>query len=308
MVIDLKYKKTILLTGASGFLGQYILKKLLKYNYKIIVISNRNKKIVKNKKIKIIKLSLLNFYNLQKNLINYKIDHVIHCAWIGVQAKERNDNIQERNIKIAKNLKRFFKTNQYTIKSFISFGSQAEYGLQDGMLKENLCLKPITKYGKTKVKIYGIFKDFFSNKKTRFVWFRVFSGYGESKNTKWIIPNTISKIKKGDKLKFSLGNQVYNFIHLSDIANAVYKALIKPVEGIYNLADKKNYKIKSVIKMIFKASGQKTKPKFGELKYRKDQIMNFRASTKKIQRDLNWKPKISLKKGILNMIKFINSK
>ena len=297
--------RKILITGSSGFIGQELVKNLkLKKNIILYLIINRNKILENSKYVKNIHCSLLNKSKLKKKLKSIDITDVIHCAWLGVDAKKRNSNNQKKNVKIVNNV--FEALNKSKINSFIGIGSQAEYGPKENTIKETFKLKPITTYGKIKVKVYNILKNNCKNKKIRFVWLRLFSGYGPGSTMKWIIPNTIQSLISNKKIKFTAGEQVYNFVYVSDIVSAIIKSLLNnKASGAYNLAHKKSYKIKYVVKLIYLTLGINKNPKFGSIEYRKDQIMNFVPSISKIKKDLNWQPKIGIKEGLKKNIKFL---
>ncbi|MDC1069916.1 NAD-dependent epimerase/dehydratase family protein, partial [Candidatus Pelagibacter sp.] len=192
------------------------------------------------------------------------------------------------------------------ISSFIGIGSQAEYGPKEKIIKETLKLKPITTYGKTKVKVYNLLKNNCKNKKIRFVWLRLFSGYGPGSTMKWIIPRTIQSLINNKEIKFTAGEQIYNFIYISDIVSAIVKSLFNTsAKGAYNLAHKESYKIKYVINLIYFILRINKVPSFGSIKYRKDQIMSFIPSISKIKKDLNWQPKVGIKEGLKKNVKFL---
>jgi UDP-glucose 4-epimerase len=159
------------------------------------------------------------------------------------------------------------------------------------------------------VSVYNFIKNKCEDKKIRYVWLRVFSGYGPKSNKKWIIPFVISKLLKRNKIEFTAGEQIYNFIFINDIVSAIVKSLSQlKAYGAYNLGHENSYKIKSVISIIFKKLKIKEKPIFGSLKYRNDQVMSFNPSINKIKKDLNWKPKYSLSKGLDMTIRYFKSK
>jgi len=297
--------RKILITGSSGFIGQELVKNLkLKKNIILYLIINRDKILENSKYIKNIHCSLLDKSKLKKKLKSIDITDVIHCAWLGVDAKNRNSNNQKRNIKIINNI--FESLNKSKINSFIGIGSQAEYGPKEKTIKETFKLKPITTYGKAKVKVYNILKNNCKNKKIRFVWLRLFSGYGPGSTKKWIIPSTIQSLISNKKIKFTAGEQVYNFVYVSDIVSTIIKSLLNnKAKGAYNLAYKKSYKIKYVVKLIYLILGINKNPKFGSIKYRKDQIMNFVPSISKLRKDFNWEPKVGIKEGLKKNIKFL---
>jgi len=297
-------KKIILITGSSGFIGSEVVKQLLKKKNFLYLLIKKKKKEIKSNKIKFIHCSLLNRARLKKKLYSINITDIIHCAWIGVSSQSRNSPQQYLNIKIINNIMNAIKLKK--INSFISLGSQAEYGSKFNRIYENSRLKPKTLYGKIKIKILKKVKIFCRKNNIRFIWLRIFASYGPNSDNNWIIPSTIIKIINNQKTQFTSGNQIYNFIYISDLASAIIKFLYnKNISGIFNLGSEKSYTIKYVISLIFKKLKIKKKPIFGELGYRDDQIMKFSPSISKVKKNLNWLPKYSISKGLDKTIKYI---
>jgi nucleoside-diphosphate-sugar epimerase len=300
--------KKILITGSSGFIGQELVRKL-KNNKQITLylLINKKKIIIKYKNIKFIYCSLLSSEKLKKIFNKLNITDVIHCAWVGVNAVSRDSLKQKKNIKITNNLLNAIKDKK--LNCFITLGSQAEYGSKFKRIYEESKARPVTKYGKIKIKILNKIKIFCIKNNVRFVWLRIFTGYGPGNDKNWIIPSTIYKLIKNKKTKFTNGQQIYNFIYVADIASAIIKSLFNnKANGVFNLASEKSYSIKYIIKLIFKKLRIKKKPVFGELSYRNDQVMKFLPSITKIKKKLKWKPVYSISTGIDKMIKFIEKK
>jgi nucleoside-diphosphate-sugar epimerase len=296
--------KKILITGSSGFIGRELIKKLLRKKVYLYLLINKKRTEIQSKKIKYIYCSLLNSKKLKKKLHAFNITDVIHCAWKGVFSRSRNSFKQNINLKMTNNILNAIKIKK--INCFISLGSQAEYGSKLNKIYENSRPNPKTEYGKVKIKILKIIKNFCKKKNIRFVWLRLFAGYGPNSDNNWIIPSTIFKLINNQKTKFTSGNQIYNFIYVSDIAYAIIKSLHnRKANGIFNLGSKKSYTIKHVIKLIFKKLKIKKKPVFGELSYRNDQIMKFLPSILKIKKTLKWQPQYSISEGLNKTIKFI---
>ena len=297
--------KKILITGSSGFIGHKLVQILkLRKNIILYLIINKKRIYENSKNIRYIQCSLLNKSKLNKKLKNINITDVIHCAWLGVDSKNRNSKNQKKNLTIVNNI--FESLNGSKIESFIGIGSQAEYGPKNKVIKEGFKLEPITVYGKTKAMVYKILKKICKTKKIRFVWLRVFSGYGPGSTMEWIIPYTIKSLINNKKVIFTSGEQIYNFIFISDIVSAIVKSIFnKNAKGAYNLAYKKSFKIKYVINLIFSYLKVNKNPSFGSIKYRKDQIMSFVPSISKLKKDFNWEPKVGIKEGLKKNIKFI---
>jgi len=297
--------KKILITGASGFVGNQLLRKFrFKKDAVLYLIVNKNKILNNSKNINLIYCSLLNKKELKEKFEKINITDIIHCAWIGVDSKNRNSVNQKKNANIINNI--FNALEKKKINSFIGIGSQAEYGFKKGIITEQAKLKPITFYGKTKVKVFNILKKKCKNKKIRFIWLRIFTGYGPGSKPEWLIPRTIQSLISKKRINFTAGDQIYNFIYISDIVKLIIKALYnKNSNGAYNVAYKKSYKIKNVIKLIFSMLKVDEKPMLGTINYRKDQIMEYKPSIKKLRKDFKWEPEIGIKEGLKKNINFL---
>jgi UDP-glucose 4-epimerase len=295
--------KHILITGSSGFIGRELIKKLLRKKVYLYLLINKKKIEIKSKKIKYIYCSLLNSKKLKKKLHTLNITDIIHCAWSGVFSRSRNSFKQNTNLKMTNSILNAIKIKK--INCFITLGSQAEYGSKLNKIYENSRPNPKTEYGKVKIKILKKIKNFCKKNNIRFIWLRIFAGYGPNNNNNWIIPSTIIKIIANQRTKFTSGNQIYNFIYVTDIASAIIKSLYnKNADGIFNLGYQKSYTIKYVVKLIFRLLKIKKKPVFGELKYRNDQIMRFSPSISKIKKNLKWQPKYPILDGLKKTINF----
>ena len=148
------HKNKILITGSSGFIGKELIKKLSKRKDVLLyLISNKTKIDYKSDNIRIIFCSLEAKKKLKQKLSSLKINHVIHCAWVGVDSKNRNSNKQTKNLNIINNI--IESLDKSNIKCFIGIGSQAEYGPKKQVITETSKLNPITIYGKAKVSVYN---------------------------------------------------------------------------------------------------------------------------------------------------------
>jgi len=291
-----------LVTGASGFIGSYIIKALLKDKTSSIYCLVRNSSNLFRIQDSVNQLNLVEISSAKDKLKGIDFKCCIHAAWDGVLNQFKNDEIQKENLffldfllDLIKNLK---------IKKIIALGSQAEYGVKNKAIKESDLLNPITLYGKEKVKVFLKLKRFCEQNEIIYQWLRVFSSYGPFDHSSWLIPYTILSYLKDEKPILTEGIQKWDYLYAQDLADAVIKSVLFERVGVYNLGASSIYSVKEIVTMIH----QKIKPnvplEFGHIPYPKNQIFHLEADSSLFRKRGNWDPKINLSEGLDKTIEY----
>ena len=110
---------------------------------------------------------------------------------------------------------------------------------------------------------------------------------------------------KNKNFPCSKGLQLRDFVYIDDAINLIFESLKKrKIKGeIFNLCSGKPIEVKKVINLINKKIN-KGKPNFGQIPFRKDEVIKFYGNPKKTQKIYNWKPKVNIKEGLNKTIKF----
>lgn len=286
----------ILVTGATGFVGQHLIPKLKNLDVKVVV---RNINTEYSEDIQIV-------YNEQKldafkkDVKTYNPNIVIHLASYLTSSDDINNikNIIDSNILFTSILLESLKSTDLEL--FINTGTFAEYYYNDG--KEN----PAYFYSASKIAIKPIIKYFKNIQGFKTINIIPYTIYGGKSKSKKVIDYIFDSIDGKLYLEMTSGEQVLDFIHIDDVTDFYVHCLnninlLKDEEN-YHLGTGKGTSIKELSNNIENLTNKKANINWGSKKYRPLDIMRAIAPIYKLEKELNWKPKISIEDGIIKTI------
>lgn len=289
--------KTIVVTGATSFLGYSLIKKLVgKYRIYAVIRKNSTKKelISGFENTNIIELDMNDYSQLYKYVKSPDI--LVHFAWEGTRDVARNDKvIQESNYRNSIDCIECLIRNG--CQKIILSGSQAEYGNHNEIIDENTVCNPDTEYGKYKLKLYNDVKKIYENKAT-IIEPRYFSIYGPRDYSNSLVMSCIRKMLNGDDVSLTKCIHKWNFLYVEDATDCLAKIIESDIEsGVYNISSNENRFLKEYVEGIYKATNSKSILKYGEIPYSGEPI-SITSSNTRIEKAINWKQKISFIEGI----------
>ena len=292
-----------LITGANGFIGSHLVRSILEKNLgKVSILIRKTSSIHRIKDL----LSRLKVFFYEEGLFaSENIDICYHLAWIGVANTYRNDDLYEKNNEISFFVLKLCRLNN--IKKLIALGSQAEYGIKQSKVSEKDSLEPITEYGKSKKKISQMMKSYCLCHGIEFIWVRLFSSYGPYDQDCWLIPYVIKKYLSGKHPQLTAGEQLQDFLYISDVVDGLIELMRLRFIGDINLGSSSAVKIREVVEKIFFYVSPKTELIFGEIPYRIDQQYLIEADMSLFFSFTSWRPMVSLEDGIKKTIEYYKS-
>lgn len=300
----LSNEKKIFITGAGGFIGASLTRKLLKKGYEVHVLIH-TKKIpwrlneILNQ-ITVHNVDLTDFISLRHILLKTFPDYIIHLAAYGSYSFQNEiDQIVSVNVLGTKNLLEASRDIPY--KCFINTGSSSEYGFKDKPMKETDFCNPVSYYGATKLTATQICKIFANINKKPIVTLRLFSVYGPYEDPTRFIPTITKSLLVKDTIKLTPGNQRRDFIYIDDVVNAYLKSLylgLKMQGEIFNIGTGKEYSNDEVVRKLFNVTKNSTRVKKNAFPKKLWDTNHWRANIYKTKKKLNWKPKYDLNAGL----------
>lgn len=294
----------IFITGATGFLGYHIANSCIAAGFDLLCLKRKSSvSLFESDQERLIRWVNSDEEAWEKVVVEYQPDILIHCAWEGVSAENRNNHqIQHKNIQLSEKLIKL-----YPYKQIIVLGSQEEYGRIDSVIDENYPLSPITEYAKSKIETCKILQKYAENNGVEWLWIRVFTVFGEKQKEDWLIPKMIRKCLNPKELQMDTtkGEQSYSYLYSADFARAITSTLGKVGNsGIYNISSSTPTKLMNLFSMI----KQKTNSKIEfnpVLPYREFQSMMIMGDSSKFKKIFGDYENTTLSQGLDRIIQTI---
>jgi len=311
----------IVVTGAAGYVGSYLINKLLECekfaDYEIIGIDNflvgtkENYELIKKDR----RIHLIYKDVCDKDIGNILKDAeiVYHLAAIsGIVPCNRNPMLAFK-VNVEGTLNLLEQSIKHDVEYFVYPSSAAVYGEINGNLaKEDMPPNPLNNYGAMKACCEALCKAYYNNYGLKTIILRFTNIYGVGTYPKWrtVITNFILRALKGQPLIIhGSGKQRRDFIHIDDVIE-IYKLVITPKAGgeIFNAGSGHTasiLEIANIVADIAKKRGIDVTIKFEKARESKERFFGYDISK---LRSLGFEPKYDIRKGIektFNDIQFI---
>ena len=302
--------KTIFITGATGFIGSHLLKRLIKEGCNVHISIRKNSSLwrMEESKNKFVshKIDLTDFEAVRSLFKQIKPDVIFHLAAYGVDYRQQDiHQAIDVNISVSVNLfEAFFSNNGHR---FIHTGTCLEYGHKKRPISECDLAAPNGIYGATKLSSVHILSSMTHRMESgKLAILRPFGVFGEHEGLHKFVPQVIDKLKSGHTVQMTLGEQIRDYIYIDDLIDAYILASVVPLKNkveIINIGSGKEITMKDFASMIAKQLGANNELlQFGALPYRPYEMMYLVANIYKAKSLLRWEPKVPIEKGLEHTI------
>ena len=322
----------ILITGASGFIGSFIVEEALKQGFETwaAIRKSSSKEYLQDERIHIIELNLSSKAQLIEQLRPHQFDYVVHAA--GVTKCLNKADFRRINTEGTKNLVDALLDLQMPLKRFVFLSSLSVFGaikeqLPYDEIREDDTPKPNTEYGRSKLEAERYIDSIGS--RLPYIILRPTGVYGPREKDYFMMAKSIKQ-----HIDFAVGyqRQDITFVYVTDVVQAVFLALEKGKTGRkYFLSDGQVYQSTTFSDLIHEELGRPwwlriTAPVwvlrvvtfFGEYighmtgkvtalnndKYNILRQRNWRCDIEPTRHELGFEPKVQLKEGVKTTIQW----
>ena len=301
--------KTILITGATGFIGSCIAHKLVNMNYDVHITKREQSNIWRIRNIinRIIPhdVDLIDSERVEKLIKESKPDIIIHTAIYGGRPYQKDiKKIIMTNFIGTVNLINACKKVGFEL--FVNTGSSSEYGIKSKPMTEDAILEPINEYGVSKAAGSLYCQVVARREKIPIVTLRIFSPYGYYDHKARLIPSVIMSCLAKKNPEIIYPNCVRDYIFVEDIVDAYIKVIETSniIGEIFNIGYGKQHSMREVGEIIVKLTGSKVRLILGNAPKLQNEPDIWQADVSKAEHILKWRPKHSLEKGLVKTVKW----
>lgn len=293
----------ILVTGSNGFIGGHICNYLSDKREYVIGLDLHDE--MRKRCAKYIKCNLA-YDDLDSVLGEYKIDSVVHLA-SDMRHEPYAVDVVTNNCRGAERLLEYCEEKK--VSSFVQLSSLPVIGYPRELpITEEHSLRPPTVYHVTKHTQELLANYAYYTFGLRTVSFRICSPVGVGVNPKTIFPTFVRKaVNNEDITLIGKGTRKQTYIHVKDIAQAVYKAVnVNTAQGVYNLASYNLISNYELAKKCVELTDSDSKIVFLDKPDPMDEYV-WDISIDKIKKEIGYEPTVSIDEAILEFAETVKN-
>lgn len=208
-----------IVTGATGFIGSWLVRELLDNGYSVAVVVRSRARLLPEfcGKCDVVEKTL---QEIKASDFAASADIFFHLAWAGVSSEKKDQvDLQIENIKASLNVLEV--AHGVGCSLFLAAGTVAEYALCDNVMDMAARQTPNDFYGAAKVAAYHFVEVRARQLGQPLIWSVIPSTFGEGRTNGNIITYTINSLLKGEKPVYGNLLQMWDFLYVKDVVRAL---------------------------------------------------------------------------------------
>ena len=288
-------RATVLVTGASGFVGRAAVPQLARAGYEVHAVHNAGPA-PRTPGVRAHRIDLTEPTSARALVRAVRPTHLLHLAWYtehgAYWSSDRNLQWLGASIEL---LRAFAATGG---RRAVLAGSCAEYDWSHGVCSElTTPRRPDSAYGTCKHALHEVAMAHAATAGYSAAWARLFFPYGPREQSRRLVPTVIRGILENRPVQLSHGHQRRDFMFVDDAAGAVVRLLGSEVEGAINVGSGEARSLRELVAAIVDRAALPADLRFGALPAH-DEPPLVVADTRRLREELGWEPQIKLADGL----------
>ena len=263
----------VIVSGATGFVGQHLIPLLLNNNFQVIATSRDQQKASKFSWYKDVQFITLDLSKDQMKIDEPQDVGLIHLAWQGLPNYKSAFHIDVNLPQSYNFIKSLVLQN---LSQVLVTGTCYEYGLQSGPIASITKPLPSNPYAIAKnnlrEQLYALSKEY----SFCFQWARLFYMYGKGQNQNSVLSQLDNAINKNENtFNMSGGNQIRDYLPVEKVVQQIFDLFVSSQEGIFNVCSGNPITIKNLVDNHIRQRSAKIKLNLNYYPYPDNEPMEF---------------------------------
>jgi nucleoside-diphosphate-sugar epimerase len=305
---------SVLVTGATGFIGVHLVARLLSEGHNVAVLARPSGVLPAGwrDRVRVIASDDFSESNLWR-LLDAPFDAIFHLAAYGVKPNQRDvDEIVRINMGVPAALAKLcakWRSRMVMAGTFSEYRSPSTKEL----LFEDAPLEQDKLYGSSKAAGGLMARAIAQSGGIGFRLLRLFKVYGAGEASHRLLPALVGGLAKHERVAISAGTQVLDFVYIDDVVEAMVRADThcrdKGGTATWNVATGRAHSVREFAEQVASAmNADASLLGFGEIAMRKDDEPWLVGSPDRLRLELGWQPSIELKDGVRAAVEALRQK
>lgn len=272
----------VLVTGATGFIGSYVVPKLLQQRCEVVAVSRSKENLKKQPWYRQVKCISCDIYEFPEKIIKEcgEINVLCHLAWQGLPNYNAPFHIEKNLFSDYLFIKAMVNSG---VRNVMITGTCFEYGKENGCLLESMSTNPHTSYGVAKDTLRKFLQILQNDISFKLQWIRLFYVYGERQRSNSLL-GQLDKAIDNNESQFNMtnGDQLRDYLPVEDAAGFIVQLIQNGKNGVFNCCSGKPISVRELVENRIKERKVKMNLNLGFYPYSDYEPMAFWGDSRKM--------------------------
>lgn len=295
----------VLVTGATGFIGECCLPALVARGYRVHAVSSRSRLPAgplqgteePGAGVTWHRADLLDPGQTARLLKTVEPTHLLHLAWYVVPG--RLAQATENFLWVQASLELLRRFGEGGGQRVVMAGSAYEYDWRHGYCSEAVTpTVPATYYGACKLALARLLEAYAARGGLSHAWARIFFLYGPREHPERLVSSVIRSLLRDEPARCSHGRQIRDYLHVEDVASALVAMLDSGVTGAVNVASGQPVTLREIVSRVASKLDREHLLQFGAVPSHPHDAPLVVGDVTRLSREAQWQAHYDLDRGL----------
>ena len=293
------------IAGATGFVGSHLVRHVARQGHEVLALARERSSLARLRDlpggVRLLRGDLSRTSKFADALLEFGPDVCVDCAWGDGRS---GDTPSAHVASLGNALELAELVAKIGCPRYLHAGTCFEYAPSEEPLSEDDPTEPHTPYGACKRAAASAIALIARRAgRPSVAWPRIFYVYGPHEAPGRLVPAVIRGLLAGERTATTAGEQVRDYLHVEDVAAALWAIAGSDREGPVNVASGHAVRVRDIVETIARLVDAEELLDIGALPYRPEEPPAVRGDPSRL-RDLGWRPRYGLEEGLRHTVEW----